>query len=60
MSPLALRSRQLLPPPLAPLTGNLEPIAKAFTTSKSDPSSLLFEYYRKHGGVEKIGIKSLG
>jgi hypothetical protein len=37
---LERRSQRM--PPLAPLTGNLEPIAKAFTTSKSNPSSPLF------------------
>jgi hypothetical protein len=42
------------PPPLAPLTGNLEPIAKAFTTSKSNPSSPLFKIYRKQSGIKRI------
>jgi hypothetical protein len=44
-----------LPPPLlAPLTGNLEPIAKAFTTSKSNPSSPLFKIYRKQSGIKRM------
>jgi len=41
-------------PPLAQLTGTLELIAKAFTTSQSDPSSPLFKIYRKHSKINLI------
>jgi hypothetical protein len=41
-------------PPLASLCFILIAIAKAFTTSKSNPSSPLFKIYRKQSVIKRI------